>query len=123
MRDDQHDSGRVDFSALGPPVAAGRLEALAAATARRAAGELARRARGGGGVIGIVIAWQRPVLAFSALAAAAAILVIAGRPASQAQLATDVRAPATVAEALGIPAAYAYEVEESVPGTPEAKRP
>ena len=111
MTEHDRDDQPVDFSALGPPLAADRFDELVAAVAHRGADELARRANSDG-VIGIVFAWRRPVLALSALAAAAAILLIVRNPVQSAQLA-ELRGPATVAEAIGIPAAYAYDVERA----------
>jgi hypothetical protein len=126
MDDDEHDSGRVDFSALGPPIAAHRLDALVAATVHRGAGELARRAQDGA-VIRMVVAWRRPLIAVSGLAAAAAIVLLA-RPVhvapnaaiASAQGSARTAAPAgSIAEALGIPAGYAEAVEGSTRGKAE----
>ena len=108
------DERAVDFSALGEPVRADRMDAMVAATMRRAVGELERR-RGVVGVVRVVVAWRRPVLMLAGLAAAAAMVLIVERPASVAQsaagTASAASAPATVAEAIGIPAAYAELVE------------
>jgi len=90
------------------------MEAMVAAAMRRAAGELERR-RGVVGVVRVVVAWRRPVLMLAGLAAAAAMILIVERPASGARSAAGAgiasNAPATVAEAIGIPAAYAELVE------------
>lgn len=109
MNDHMNERSPIDFSALGPPVPAERFEAGIARAIERGAADLQRR-RGSAGVVRVVIAWRRPVLVLSGLAAAAAAIVIASRPAPRAQLATT-GAPATVAEAIGIPAAYAEAVE------------
>ena len=116
MHDDhEHDSRRIDFAALGPPLAADRLDALAAAAVALGAEELARRERGGA-VVRLVVAWRRPLLAVSGLAAAAAIALLA-RPVRPAALIASAPASAqsagSIAEALGIPEAYAASVEGS----------
>ncbi|HEV8410829.1 MAG TPA: hypothetical protein VGQ30_09990 [Gemmatimonadaceae bacterium] len=103
----------VDFSSLGPSISADRFNALVATATRRGEAELERR-RGGGErtVVRVVLAWRRPVLALAGLAAAAAIaLLVRTGPAAQ----TQSLASSTVAEELGIPAAYAESVEGTAP--------
>jgi hypothetical protein len=97
----------IDFSKLGPPLPAERFEALVAAAVRAGDADLQRR-RGAIAVVRVVIAWRRPLLALSGLAAAAAItLLVRGAPtAPTASASSD-----SVAEALGIPASYAERVE------------
>jgi hypothetical protein len=113
MDEQMNEQSPVDFSSLGPPVSPDRFEALVAAAVRRGGDELQRR-RAGGAVVRVVLAWRRPVLALAGLAAAAAIvLLVRTGPAVQ----TQSRASDTVAEALGIPAAYAESVEGTAPST------
>jgi acyl-CoA reductase-like NAD-dependent aldehyde dehydrogenase len=110
MDERESETTPMDLSALGPPVSASRLEAMVAAIVRRGEDELARR-RGSAGVVRVVIAWRRPLLALSGLAAAAAVaLIVRGAPASPAN---GQVAASSVAEALGIPAGYAESVEGS----------
>ena len=112
MDEKPNEQPAVDFSPLGPAIPAERFDALVAAAARRAEEELQRRRRGGA-VVRVVLAWRRPVLALAGLAAAAAIaLLVRSGPAAQTQSV----ASNTVAEALGIPAAYAESVEGTAPG-------
>jgi hypothetical protein len=107
MDDQMSESGPLDFSRLGPPLAAGRLDALIAAAVRAGDADLQRR-RGAVAVVRVVVAWRRPLLALSGLAAAAAItLLLRGSPVAPAAAPNEV----SVAEALGIPAAYAERVE------------
>ena len=122
MNDHMNERSPIDFSAIGPPLTAGLFDAGVAAAVRRGADDLRRR-RSGAAVVRVVIAWRRPVLALSGLAAAAAMLAIAARPARRIQP-TGVREPATVAEALGIPGAYAEAVEGRARlGGPKVERP
>lgn len=107
MADQMNDDGPIDFSALGPALAADRLDALVAAAVLRGADDLDRR-RGVTAVVRVVVAWRRPLLALSGLAAAAAIAVLV-RPVRTTS--SDGATAGTVAEALGIPAAYAASVE------------
>jgi hypothetical protein len=112
MDEHMNDQSPIDFSSLGPPIPADRFEALVAAAARHGEDELQRRRGGGGAVVRVVLAWRRPVLALAGLAAAAAIaLLVRTGPAAQ----TQSIASSTVAEALGIPAAYAESVEGAAP--------
>jgi hypothetical protein len=111
MDEHMNEQSPIEFSPLGAAIPADRLEALVAAAARRGEEELRRR-RGGGAVVRVVLAWRRPVLALAGLAAAAAIaLLVRAGPAAQ----TQSLASTTVAEALGIPAAYAESVEGTAP--------
>ena len=111
MDEKTNEQSPMDFSSLGPPISADRFEALVAAAARRGEEELQRR-RGGGAVVRVVLAWRRPVLALAGLAAAAAIaLFVRTGPTAQ----TQSLASSTVAEELGIPAAYAESVEGIAP--------
>ena len=104
----------VDLSALGPPLDANRLDALVAASVARGADELRRR-RAGGGIVRVVVAWRRPLLAVSGLAAAASLaLLVRSAPARSG--ATAETASGTIAEALGIPAVYAESVEGHAAG-------
>jgi len=107
MNDHMNERSRIDFSALGPPVPADRFDAGVAAAVRRGEDDLRRR-RGAAAVVRVVIAWRRPVLACSGLAAAAAIALLA-RTAPPAP--SQPAAAASIAEALGIPAGYAVSVE------------
>ena len=109
MHDDHvRDSDRIDFSVLGPPLDADRLDALIAAAAARGSGELARRERGGG-VVRLVVAWRRPLLAVSGLAAAAAIVLLLPRSHERDRRvrANITQSVGSIAEALGIPETYA----------------
>jgi hypothetical protein len=103
------DDNRIDFSSLGPAMARERLDVLVARAVRGGEEDLRRR-RGGAAVVRAVIAWRGPLLAFSALAAAAAIALMKSAPA-QMNRGTSGAAPGTIAEALGVPAAYAESVE------------
>jgi hypothetical protein len=107
MDDQMNESRPIDFSRLGPPLSSERFEALVAAAVRAGESDLQRR-RGALAAIRVVVAWRRPLLAISGLAAAAAItLFVRGAPAApKASASSD-----SVAEALGIPAAYAERVE------------
>jgi hypothetical protein len=111
--DDGRDALPIDFSSFGPPLTVERFDAAVAQAAARGARELERR-RSGAGVVRIVVAWRRPLLAISALAAAASVMLLV-RPARQATLAGAASSAATesstIAEALGIPASYAESVE------------
>jgi acyl-CoA reductase-like NAD-dependent aldehyde dehydrogenase len=112
MTERDRDSEAVDFSPLGSPVPAARLEEMVAAAVRRGSPELARR-RGAVGVVRVVVAWRRPVLVMSGLAAAAAMaMMVRSAPVRGAAGASGEAAPArSIAEALGIPAGYATAVE------------
>jgi hypothetical protein len=107
MNDHMNERSPIDFSALGPPVTAERFDAAIAAAVRRGEDDLRRR-RGGAAVVRVVIAWRRPVLAFSGLAAAAAVALLVR---SGARTASNFTSAGSVAEALGVPAAYAESVE------------
>ena len=107
MDDQTNERTPVDFSSLGPALPAARLDALVASVARHGEVELQRR-RGAVAVVRVVIAWRRPLLALSGLAAAAAItFLVRTKPVSTSEAA----AAGSVAEALGVPAAYAESVE------------
>jgi hypothetical protein len=113
MDEEMNEQSAMDFSSLGPPIAADRFDALVAATARRGEEELQRR-RGGAAVVRVVLAWRRPVLALAGLAAAAAITLFIRTPVAASTTTTA----GTVAEALGIPSAYAESVEGSAQAAP-----
>ncbi len=105
------DSGRTDFSALGPSVVRARFDEMVAAAVRRGAAELERR-RGATGVVRVLMAWRRPVLVLSGLAAAAAMVLTLRAPSRAA--AREMVSPdsgGSIADALGIPAGYAAAVE------------
>jgi hypothetical protein len=107
MNDHMNKRSPIDFSALGAPVPANRFEESIATVVRRGEDDLRRR-RGGAAIVRVVIAWRRPVLALSGLAAAAAIALLV----RTVQSAPPQRAEsASIAEALGIPAAYTETVE------------
>ena len=106
MDDHMNETRPIDFSRLGPPLAAERFEALVAAAVRVGDADLQRR-RGAIAVVRVVVAWRRPLLAISGLAAAAAIALIVRTPAAASVATTS----DSVAEALGIPPAYAERVE------------
>ncbi len=114
MDDHMDERTPLDFSSLGPPLTAERLETLVAATVRDADDELRRR-RSGMAVVRVVVAWRRPLLALSGLAAAAAItLFVRAAPSASTSAATSTTSAnvaGSVAEELGIPAAYAESVE------------
>jgi acyl-CoA reductase-like NAD-dependent aldehyde dehydrogenase len=110
MDDQMNEAAPIDFSSLGPAMPADRLEALVAATVRNADEELRRR-RSGIAVVRVVIAWRRPLLALSGLAAAAAITMFVRAAPSASTSATTSASAGSVAEALGVPAAYAESVE------------
>jgi hypothetical protein len=109
---DDHTDERtpLDFSSLGPPLTADRLETLVAAAVRGADDELRRR-RSGMAVVRVVVAWRRPLLAISGLAAAAAIALLVRTAPSASSGSTSTASAGSVAEELGIPAAYAESVE------------
>jgi hypothetical protein len=107
MDDQTNERTPVDFSSLGPAVPAARFDALVTAVSRHGETELRRR-RGAGAVARVVVAWRRPLLTLSALAAAAAVALFVRATPVQT---TGTAAAGTIAEALGVPAAYAESVE------------
>jgi hypothetical protein len=116
MDDSTNENTPVDFSAFGPPITADRLEALVAA-AVRGGGEELRRRRSGAAVVRVVVAWRRPLLVLSGLAAAAAIALIE-RPVAIAT--SEPAVDNSIAEALGVPPAYAESVEGRAHGAATA---
>ena len=111
MDDQKNERTPVDFSSLGPSIPAARFDALVAAVARRGEDELHRR-RGAVAVVRVVVAWRRPLLALSGLAAAAAItLFVRTASVTTSAATTESAAAGSVAEALGVPAAFAESVE------------
>jgi len=124
MRDDlrrssmDHDGDDVplDLSSLGPPISAPRFDALVASIGRAAAPELQRR-RAARGLARVVVAWRRPLMIASGLAAAAGFAVmlrIAPVTTTGSLVATTSTTTAdtlTVSTALGIPADLAASVE------------
>jgi hypothetical protein len=118
MDDQMNESRPIDFTRLGPPLSSERFDALVAAAVRAGDSDLQRR-RGAVAVVRVVVAWRRPLLALSGLAAAAAItLLVRSAPAASSASATS----DSVAEALGIPAAYAERVEGHTASTGGAER-
>lgn len=116
MDDQTSEQTPLDFSALGASLPAARFDALVAAVARRGEDELQRR-RGAVAVVRVVIAWRRPLLAVSGLAAAAAIMLfVRAAPVTSAIATTESATAGSVAEALGVPAAYAESVEGRTAG-------
>ena len=107
MDDQMNESRPIDFSRLGPPMSAERFDALVAAAVRAGDADLQRR-RGALAAMRVVVAWRRPLLTMSGLAAAAAIaLIVRATPSTSRESDTT----DSVAEALGIPSAYAERVE------------
>jgi anti-sigma-K factor RskA len=102
----------VDLSPLDPQSDAARYAQLLDRLSRAVAGELARR-RTRGTVWGCLAAWRRPVLATAGVVAVAATLVLATIPRSTAT-------SPTLAEAAGVPSAWARLTAESPTPSPEA---
>lgn len=118
------DLSPIDFSALDPARKAARVDRFAAAVAERAAPELARRRDGGAALARQVVTWRRGVVTASVLAMAAslALFILPGvrtpaapRRGDTAAVPTSPTAttstPATLTEAMGVPAALAPYVE------------
>lgn len=134
MRDDgmtdDRDESPIDYASLGPPISSARFDALVANVSRAAQLELHRRQerrREQRGLMRVVVAWRKPLVVASGLAAAAAFaimlrtspvttLAVAGR--GEGTVASDTL---TVATALGIPAEFTSSVEGNTATTPEPK--
>ena len=113
----------IDFSPLDPAADAARIDRFMAALAERVAPELSRRRGGGATLARQVVTWRRGVVTGSVLAMAASLaLFILPAVRSSASTLTDTTAmqsaattrtstPATLTEAMGVPAALAPYVE------------
>ena len=114
----------MDLSALGPPLAPARWDAMVAGAMRASEGELARRAQPT--MSRAVIAWRRPVLAVASLAVAAAlvlVLVPQQPSASSASAASgsnggETSEASTLAESIGIPGDWVRMVEGTAASVP-----
>jgi hypothetical protein len=122
--DPDGDDAPFDLSSFGPPIPAARFDALVANITRAGAPELQRR-RSAGGLVRVVVAWRRPLITASGLAAAAGIAVMlrtspvtatTARVVSNTTVATDTL---TVSTALGIPADLASSVEGTATTEPK----
>jgi hypothetical protein len=133
MTDDRDDSP-IDYSSLGPPISSARFDALVANVGRAAQPELERRreqyreqSREHRGLMRVVVAWRKPLMVASGLAAAAGFAVmLRTSPVTAVIVASrDVGTIAsdtlTVSTALGIPAEFTSSVEGSTVTTPEQK--
>ena len=130
MRDDgmtdDRDESPIDYSSLGPPISSARFDALVANIGRAAQPELQRR-REQGGLLRVVVAWRKPLMLASGLAAAAGLAVmLRTSPVTSVIVASrDVGAIAsdtlTIATALGIPVEFTTSVEGSTVTIPETK--
>lgn len=138
MRDDgmtdDRDESPIDYSSLGPPISSARFDALVANIGRAAQPELQRRRERRreqrseqGGLLRVVVAWRKPLMLASGLAAAAGLAVmLRTSPVTSVIVASrDVGAIAsdtlTIATALGIPVEFTTSVEGSTVTIPETK--
>ena len=134
MRDDgmtdDRDESPIDYSSLGPPISSARFDALVANIGSAAQPELQRRRERRseqGGLLRVVVAWRKPLMLASGLAAAAGLAVmLRTSPVTSVIVASrDVGAIAsdtlTIATALGIPVEFTTSVEGSTVTIPETK--